>query len=213
MIASGRMASRRDCSSALVRIFSGCKTSRPTASASCFTGGTVSAKPRPLGRSGWQSTSSMPWPAARSASSVGTANAGVPQKTSRIRDRSPLPFAGALQFADATQDQVTLERTDAEDKQNAVQMVDFVLEGARQQLRSLALGPLAVFILRLHDHARCPPHLVANVGQTEAALFFNLFSLVQRDLRIDQDDLVFRLLLVAHVDDGEPLGNTGLRRA
>src|SRR6185436_7284879 len=53
------------------------------ASAAARTGLALGSLPRPRRLSGWVTTSAMSWPAAWSASSAGTASAGVPKKTSR----------------------------------------------------------------------------------------------------------------------------------
>src|SRR5690606_19885923 len=58
----------------------GCATGQPRVCASCLTGEACSLMPRPAGRSGWVSTSTMSKPAASIASSAVRANAGVPAK-------------------------------------------------------------------------------------------------------------------------------------
>ena len=67
----------------LFRIFAGWWTARPRSSASSFTGGGVSFWPRPTGLSGWHTTPTTGQPASQMARSVGTANAGVPMKSTR----------------------------------------------------------------------------------------------------------------------------------
>ena len=63
---------------------SGVRTGEPErlGRGSC-TGLGLGSPPRPRRRSGWVTTSAMSWPARASASSGGTASAGVPKKTSR----------------------------------------------------------------------------------------------------------------------------------
>src|SRR5271168_227389 len=113
--------------------------SRAAASAICFTGGASICIPRPLGRSGWVSISAISCPASMSASSVGTANCGVPQKT----NFTALPLASLLQLADAALDQIALQGTDPEDEQDAIQVIDLVLKGPGQQLFAVVLAPFA----------------------------------------------------------------------
>src|SRR5271170_2168096 len=84
-IASGRISSSRARNSALFLIFAGCTTSSPCSRAARFTEGTCNSIPRPAARSGCVTTRATSCPAAITASSVGTANSGVPQKTSFIR--------------------------------------------------------------------------------------------------------------------------------
>ncbi len=55
---------------------------QPADCAASLTAGAVSCCERPVGRSGCETARAMSWPAASSACSVGTANWGVPQKTS-----------------------------------------------------------------------------------------------------------------------------------
>ena len=63
---------------------SGCSTGRPAASARALTGASDTFCPRPRGRSGCVTTpTTVCGEAASSASSVGTANSGVPKKTMR----------------------------------------------------------------------------------------------------------------------------------
>jgi len=48
------------------------------------------------------------------------------------KDEPHLPFPGSLQLAYLAQHKIALERTDAEDEEDPVQMVDFVLKRAGQ---------------------------------------------------------------------------------
>src|SRR5579864_3199830 len=98
--------------------------------ARCLTAGIPSCCPRPLGRSGWQTTSSRLWPAPTNASRVGIANCGVPQKTRSIIhlsyfttayfsagwQRGFLPLTRFGQLAHLALDQVALERADVADE-------------------------------------------------------------------------------------------------
>src|ERR1035441_8630207 len=72
---------------------SGWKTGRPRRNAACFTGGGAGVWPRPRGRSGCVTTARTSWPASTTRSSVGTAKAGVPRKTSRM---GPISFAFSI---------------------------------------------------------------------------------------------------------------------
>src|SRR5271156_5270520 len=121
----------------------------PAAFAASFTGGASFFSPRPLGLSGWVAARTISWPARNTALNVGTANDGVPQKTSFIPDlpSDSLPLAGLLQLANLAQDQVTLQGAHALEKQNAVQVIDFMLEGPRQKLFPLEFKPFAACIL------------------------------------------------------------------
>src|ERR1700757_4604 len=122
MIASGWMRSSWARNSVLFLIFSGCVTGMPASFAVSLTGGTTTCMPRPAGLSGWDTTSSTLWPARSTAFSVGTANEGVPQKTSFI---ARLPLAGFLHLANFAKDEVALEGAHAADEENAVEVIDF----------------------------------------------------------------------------------------
>src|SRR5215472_5617880 len=110
----------------------------PAAMAISFTGGTTVCRPRPPGRSGCVTARATWWPARSTAFRVGTANEGVPQKTSFI---GGLPLAGLLHLANLAQDEVALEGAHAAEEEYAVQVVDLVLEGTRQQLGAFKFEP------------------------------------------------------------------------
>src|SRR5580704_3733990 len=141
MMASGWIASRRARKSGLFLIFSGCTTGRPACPARILTGGADGSWSRPRTRSGWVTTNSIVWPAASNCCRVGMANCGVPQKTSLI---ARLPFPRTLQLADLAQDEIALESADAEDEEYPVEMVDFMLEGASQQVVGVTFKPVAL---------------------------------------------------------------------
>ncbi len=98
------------------------------------------------------------------------ANCGVPQKTSLI---ARLPFPGSLQFADLAQHEIALQRTDAEDEENSVQVVDLMLEGASQQLVGFPFKPIALQILGAYFDLRGARDFLPNVGQAETALLLD----------------------------------------
>src|ERR1043165_5610219 len=119
----------------------------PRRCAASLTGGAGGGCARPRGRSGCVTTSGISWPARAIASSVGTANAGVPRKISRIAGRDldaearrrgelqeSMPVSGALKFFYLALHQVALEDADVGDVEAAVEVIGFVLEGARQQV-------------------------------------------------------------------------------
>src|SRR5271166_2972795 len=207
------MASSWARNSALFLIFSGCTTGMPAAAAASFTGGATLCRPRPLGLSGCVTARTISWPARKTALNVGTANDGVPQKTTFIPDlpSGSLPLAGLLQLANLAQDQVALQGAHALEKQDAIQVIDFMLEGARQKLFPLEFKPFAACILSADLHLRRARNLFANVRETQAALFFILLAFAKNNLRINENDLIGRLLLKAQVDYGDAFRNSNLR--
>src|SRR5882757_150190 len=150
----------------------------------------------------------MVWPAASNSFSVGRANCGVPQKTSLI---ARLPFPGTLQLADFAQDKIALEGADAEDEEYSVKVIDFMLEGASQQVVSVPLKPIAFQILGAYFHLGRARDLLPNVRQAETALFLVDLSFLGNDLRIDQGNLVFGGLLKAEIDHRYAFWNPDLR--
>lgn len=92
-------------------------------------------------------------------------------------------------------------------------MVDFVLEGAGEQLGAFELDGLAVEILGADADFGGARDFVANVGEAEAAFFLDLLPFSVHDLRIDEDDFVLGLLLIADVDDGDALADADLGAA
>src|SRR3954471_14434884 len=115
------------------RIRSGWNTGRPRSSAALFTGDSATCCPRLFGRSGWVNTAKTECPEETSASSEGTANSGVPRKTTRIKYSRLVPLAVFLELLDLAFDNVPLQRAEVVQEQDAVQMVDFVEQSTRKQ--------------------------------------------------------------------------------
>src|SRR4051794_37268287 len=103
----------------------------PWRRAAALTGDGISSWRRPWGRSGWVTTSWTSWPAARSRSRVGTANAGVPRKTTF---NWSLPLPRLLQLLDLALDQIALESAEVAEKQDAVEVIDLMLHGAGEEV-------------------------------------------------------------------------------
>src|SRR5713101_2291653 len=118
----------------------GCSTVTPRASARTFVGGAERTRPRPFSRSGCVTSAATSWPASSSASSEGTAKAPVPRKTTlTAASSSPrypllLPVVRPGLLAELALEQVALERRQAVDEEQPVDVVDLVAERARQQL-------------------------------------------------------------------------------
>ncbi len=89
-------------------------------------------------------------PAPSSASSVGTANCGVPQNTTRLGAITPYHSPERLQLANLPQRQIALQLAQPKNKQHPVQVIDLMLKRPRQQLLALHFKPLALHILRPH---------------------------------------------------------------
>ena len=68
-----------------------------------------------------------------------------------------------------------------------MQMVDFVLQGAGEQLIAIYLEGVAFHILRLHGDVGSPADIFAEAGDGQTTLFPDLLPLPLDDLWIDED--------------------------
>src|SRR5262249_45631764 len=104
----------------------------------CLTGEAASSRPRPLGLSGWVTTNPTWCPLPIKPSRVGTANFGVPAKTSVsgwfMRTKGSLPLASLYQLLNFALDQISLQGAEMADVQLAIQMICFMQKRARQEL-------------------------------------------------------------------------------
>ena len=99
--------------------------------AASFIGEVEISWPRPRGRSGCVTTPAIANSGCDSNSrSVGRANDGVPQKIIVSGGTSVLPLAGFFQLADFAFDEVALEHAEMGEKEDAVEVIDFVAEGS-----------------------------------------------------------------------------------
>src|SRR5687768_14420935 len=92
------------------------------------------------------------------------------------------------------------------DEELAMQVIDLVLETAREQLARVDLERRAVAILGPNDDAHRALDVGVDIRNREAAFFALLRSFTQYDLGIDDD-----VLRAVHVDDGDTLGAAHLR--
>src|SRR5262249_14835989 len=129
----------------------GCRTGRPAASARCFTGESAICRPRPAGLSGW-GTAATTLCRSRRASSVGTANSGVPEnKTFKLEGESARsPLLGEAVLLDPLLDPVTRQRREMIDEEDPVEMVHLVLDDARLHARGLEVDGLAILVGGVH---------------------------------------------------------------
>src|SRR5580658_8264474 len=105
----------------------------PATSAASLTGEKENSCPRPRPRSGCVTTArTLNSGSASSCCREGTANAGVPQKTTFSISSGGLPLACLLQLADFSPNHVALQHAQMAQEQNSVEMVNFMAEGPRQ---------------------------------------------------------------------------------
>src|SRR5688572_21044290 len=227
---SARSSSRN----AAARGFSGCSTGTPSAIAISLIGdGTSVERERPRGRSGCVTTAQTSNPSPTSARSDGAAKADVPQKRTRTlqllvavvvlrdfqrRDAARQRLVAGAQLLPLLERRAPLEQPEIVDEQLAVQVIDLVLEAARQQLGRVELDRFPLAVLRLDDDAHRALDVGVDVGNRQATLFAPLRSLAMHDLRIDDDvsraiDVHDRDALRApHLRRGEPDSLGGVHR-
>src|SRR5260370_9155946 len=97
------------------------------------------------------------------------------------------------------------------DEKNAVEVVDFVAEGAGQKIFAANLERFALGILRFYGDELRADDVAAKAGNGEAAFFFALFAFGVNDLGIGEHDLGFGVFSAGDVNDGEPTGKADLR--
>ena len=92
-------------------------------------------------------------------------------------------------------------------------MIDLVLHAAREELFAFGFKPFAVFVLSPDTDLGSADDFFADFREAEAAFFFVELAFSMDDLRVDEHHLLGRVFAVAHVDDGDALGDGYLRRS
>ena len=141
---------------------------------------------------------------------MGTAKEGVPQKTIRIFN--PLrPLSGRLrhlplalfpELLDFALDQVALQHAQMLDEENAVEVIDFMAEGAGQEVFSTDFKGFALGVLRFDGYKLWAEDVPAETGDGEAAFFFALFAFRVNNFRVGENDFSFRIFPAGYIDDG-----------
>src|ERR687898_3525441 len=224
-------ASRRGSSGS--RPVGGSSTGSPAAWAACLTGeGSGVPLRRSRGRSGRVTTATTSWAEASSASSGGTAAAGVPRYTTR----TPGPLQGLVGLdGEVRPVQVGGDALDLEvelalapllegplavapgqplDEQHPVQVVDLMLHAAGQHPLAVHSQRLAAHVDGLDADLHGPLAGVVDAGEGQAALLAVLLALPAGDDRVDQQpERVLAGLLVGRDVVGEhALEHADLRR-
>src|SRR4051812_39073216 len=106
--------------------------------------------------------------------------ASVRQIAASRRTRSEgiasLPFAGARELLDPTDDQVALDAAQSIDEQRAVEVIHLVLKGAGEKTGAFALMLVAFSIQPFDDGAFGSNHSGVEAGHAEASFFFELHA-------------------------------------
>src|SRR6266852_1427262 len=141
--------------------------------------------PRPPRRSGWVTTSATSWPASRSWLRLGPANIAVPAKTIRNRALRADEFRlHLLLFRFHLAQRVETGQPVGEE--DAVQVVDLVLDGARQQRVALDLHRLPLAVEPACHHLHVAFDLADVARNREAALQADLLALPLHHLRVHE---------------------------
>src|SRR6266566_5009806 len=187
----------RSCWTSGARIFSGWCTGRCAASATSFTGETEICCPRPRGRSGCEMTPKTSNSGrARRCLSVGTANWGVPQNRRRMVQTFPAETK-ALRNTEGTGVEILLKQEDA------IEVIDFMAEGARQEVFAANFKRLAFDVLCFHSDELRTHDVAAKAGNREAALFLADFAFGVGDFGVGQNDFGFGIFPAGHVHHRE----------
>src|SRR5437588_152630 len=155
----------------------GCRMGRPCSSARSFTGDALTPRPLPRGLSGCVTTAATSCGDSSNARRAGTATSGVPMKTTRITSE-PL---GGVRARRWRHPEVLIAQClhgffpklgcEAIDEQDAVEVIDLVLEDAREEPFRFLLDRSTGKVLRAHLHRGRARHGIIRAGQRQAALF------------------------------------------
>src|SRR6266704_2633375 len=99
-----------------------------------------------------------------------------------------LPFTGAAQRLDSAEDEPPLHASQPVDEQDAVEVIHFVLNGAREKAFRLDHALAAVAIEAAYRQRLRSRDGRVKAGHAEAAFFFELHALTMDELGIQEHD-------------------------
>src|SRR5580692_904529 len=133
--------------------------------------------------------------------------------TSKVKSYSRnLPLALFFHLLDLALDQVALKHAEVLQKQNPVQMIDFMAKSPRQKILSANLKRFALGILRPYSHELRSHHIPAKSRNRETPFFLANFPFGMNNFRIGKHDLRLGIFPTRHVHHGEPHALPDLRR-
>src|SRR5215204_3165235 len=202
---------------------SGCSTGSDSSSAICLIDDATRAeRERPCGRSGCVTTPMTSNPSPSKARSGGAANSGVPQKRTLIvaselfpvtpGDRVGRQLPNVLREVLAHRRPLgeggaTLEEAEVVDEQLSMEMVNLVLQTAREQIGGFQLERLAVAVHGAQGDAGGAVDVAEHFGNREAAFLTLRRTVRENDLGVHDNDRI-----VLDVDDRQALGPPYLGR-
>src|SRR5579862_2418356 len=98
-------------------------------------------------------------------------------------------------------------------EKDAVEVVDFVAEGASQKIFAANLEGFALGVQRFYGDKLRPHNVTAEAGDREAAFFFADFAFGVGNFWIYENDFGFRIFPASDVNDGEANAFADLRRS
>src|SRR5437868_9317952 len=98
-------------------------------------------------------------------------------------------------------------------KQDAIEVIDFVAEGAREQIFAANFKRFTGQILRADGDELRANDIAAKTGNREAAFFLALFAFAVNNVRVYQDDFGFGIFSGSDVDDCDANAYADLRRS
>src|SRR5262249_54078711 len=191
---------------------SGWVRARPRSRATRATAGEASERPRPAGRSGCARTQAMSNRASANASSERAANSGVPRKTMRngMASVATRLGRGGREVGVALLDRLQLllqalaaQDAQAIDEQHSVQVIHFVLHGAREEAFAGERDCLALLAHGAHVHLGRALEPVVHAGDGEATLVVVLAAGGVLVLGIDEGDVHHLLAALGDAEHGD----------
>src|SRR5712692_9667858 len=114
-----------------------------------------------------------------------------------------LPLALFPELLDFALDEVALEHAQMLQKEDAIEVIDFMAEGAGKHVFTADFKRLAFDVLGFHGDKLRADDVTAEAGNREAAFFLADFTLGVSDFGISQDNFRFRVFPAGHVHDSE----------
>jgi hypothetical protein len=115
---------------------------------------------------------------------------------------SPSPLALFPELFDFALDQVALQHAQVLDEKNAVEVIDFVAEGAGEEIFATDFEGFALGVLRLYGDKLRTQDVAAKTWNGEAAFFFELFAFGVNNFRVGENEFRFGIFTARDVNDG-----------
>jgi hypothetical protein len=122
-----------------------------------------------------------------------------------------LPIAGFFEFANFALDDVSLQHAEVGDKQNPIEVVDLVAEGAAKKSFATNFELFSSRILGANGDPLRAGDITPKAGQRQAAFLFALLPFGVNDFRIGANELGIGILSETDVNHRDALTNPDLR--